>query len=236
MAFARRDVHAQTRRGVDFYDAVVWTRRQGYVVEDQIDPAYVEPYDSRGAFASRGDLRVDQIGHVSGSPARREVGAFAQVDDLVRLRRVAERQTAPPHEFRHRLVNGDLGERALVVFATRGVAIYGLHQLDDRAFAVSDDVRRDAFARRRHLPVDDQHAIIAPRELSLDHDPSRIPLRDAMRPPYLLRRGQVERDALPLAHVVRLDHDRRADGLQGLDRLVLRLREYSARDFDPGVP
>src|SRR5215813_6585488 len=156
-------MHAQTRRGVDFDDAVVRTRRHGYVVEDQIDPTYVEPDDSRGAFAHRGDLRVDQIGHVPGRPARRKVGAFAQIDDLARLRRVAERQTTPPHEFHHRLVDGDLGERALVVFTARGVAIYSLHQLGDRALAVADDVRRDAFARRHQLPVDDQHAIIAPR-------------------------------------------------------------------------
>src|SRR5262245_58864523 len=229
-------MHAQTRRGVDFDDAVVRTRRHGYVVEDQIDPAYVEPDDSRGAFAHRGDLRVDQIGHVSGRTARREVGAFAQVDDLARVGRVAQRHTPPPHEFHHRLVNGDLGERALVIFTARGVAIYGLHQLCDRALAVADDVGRDAFTRRRHLPIDDQHAIIAPRELPLDHDPRRILFRGAIRPPDLLRRGQVERDAFPLAHVVRLDHDRRADDLQGLDRLELRLREYSARDFDPGVP
>src|SRR5262245_64140337 len=182
-------MHAQTRRGVDFDDAVVRTRRCGYVVEDQIDPAYVEPDDSRGAFAHRGDLRVDQIGHVYGRPARREVGAFAQVDDLARLRRVAQRQTAPPHEFHHRRVNDDLGERALVVFAARGMAIYGLHQLGDRALAVADDVGRDAFARRRHLPVDHQHAIIAPRELPLDHDLPRVLLRGAVGVPDLRRLG-----------------------------------------------
>ncbi|HEX2387185.1 MAG TPA: hypothetical protein VHL99_11510, partial [Candidatus Binatia bacterium] len=133
-------MHAQTRRGVDFDDAVVRPRGLGYIVEDQVDPAYVKPDDSRGAFANRGDLRVDQVGHVSGRPARREVGAFAQINDLARLRRVAQSQIAPLHEFHHRRVNGDLGERALVVFAARGMAIHSLHQLGDRALAIADYV------------------------------------------------------------------------------------------------
>ncbi len=39
-----------------------------------------------------------------------------------------------------------------------------------------------------------------------------------------------------MIHVVRFDYDRRADDLQPLDGVGLRLREYPARDFDPGVP
>src|SRR5262249_60498993 len=114
-----------------------------------------QPDDLRGAFTHRGDLRVDKISNVSGRSAGREVGAFTQVDDLVRLRNMVEGQIASFHEFYHRRINRDFGKRPLVVFAARGVAIDGLHQLRDLAVAVRGDLGGGALAPRHHYAVHD---------------------------------------------------------------------------------
>src|SRR5262249_60148267 len=109
-----------------------------------------QPDDLRGAFTHRGDLRVDKISNVSGRSAGREVGAFTQVDDLVRLRNMVEGQIASFHEFYHRRINRDFGKRPLVVFAARGGAIDAPHQLRDPALAVTSHLAGAAVGPRAH--------------------------------------------------------------------------------------
>src|SRR5262249_55974663 len=189
--------------GVDFNDAVIRPHRFGYVVEDQINPAHIQPDNSRSAFAHRGDLWMNKIGHVSGRPAGREVGAFAQKDDLIRSRHVVDSQITPPHQFHHHWINRDFGERPFVVLAARGMAIGGFHQFRDRAPAVTDDVGWDALTRRRYFPIDYQHAVIATHELLLDYDFRRVLFRYVVCLLDLRRSSEIERNAFPLAHIVR---------------------------------
>ncbi|MCG3162843.1 MAG: hypothetical protein JMDDDDMK_04201 [Acidobacteria bacterium] len=178
---------------------------------------------------------MNKISHVSGRPACREIGAFAQVDDFARSRRLIDGQAAPLHEFHHRLINRDFGERLFVVFAARGMAIGAFHQLRNRALAVAGDVGRNAFAGRCDSSVDYEHTVIAAYELLLDDDFRRVLFCDAAGLLDLRGRGEIERDAFALAHVERFDDDRRPDNFQSFDGFSLRLRKHPIRNFDPGV-
>jgi len=150
LSLRRMQVHAKTGAGVDLnHGAALFFQRSADVLCQHVNSRYVESHHSRGFDRAGGDLRVDDVGNVSGSATGAQV-AIAPNQHARAFRR---------HRFRQKPLLGErlqgdgvqhqLGERCSVACTSPRVGINGFDQLCQRMKAVSDNPRWIAAATSR---------------------------------------------------------------------------------------
>ena len=221
LALTGCDVHAEARAGVDLANAgAVLLVADGDVLAEEVDATDVEPHRLDHALGHLAVVGVDDIRHVDGRAAGREVGGLAQQHRLVLLRHGVEGVALLGKAAHGLRVDVDLGELLLVTDAAARVAVERLDQLLDRALAVADDAARHAQGRRFELAVDDQQAMVEALDHLLHQHAVREFLRDVVGDLKFVFVAHVHGHALAVIAVDRLEHDRVADLLRRLDRAV----------------
>jgi hypothetical protein len=177
---------------------------------------------------------VHIVGDVGRRAAGGQVGIVAQ-DDAGAARRhgvggvALQRQTGDGD-----VVEADLGQRGGMAIAAPGIAVDLVHELADVLDAVADDQRRVAAGSGEQLVADDQQPVIVAGKVLFDEDVVAKLDGDAVGVAHLLLVRQVDRDALALVAVARLDDDREADFQRGGTGIILVLGRAALRHGDPG--
>jgi hypothetical protein len=111
LAVGRRQVHAQTRRGVDLDDAaVLLLERAQHVLAHHVDAADVQANHLCRGHRARGDLGVHVVGHVGRAAAGAEVGVVAQHDAAALFGHRLRRQALHLEPADRDVVEADLGQ------------------------------------------------------------------------------------------------------------------------------
>ena len=208
-------VHAQAGRGVDLdHAAALVFQRREHAFANHVHAADVEADHLRRGHGARGQLGVHVVGDVGGGAAGAEVGVVAQDHALalgrhgVGLEALVRQAASAMSSMRI------LRERRGMAVAAARVGVDLLDQLAHGVLAVADHLRRIA-ARRGDQPVaDHQQAEVVAGKVFLHHHRADLDGRVVGRI-QMLARVDVDRHALALVAVARLDHHRHADLLRG---------------------
>ena len=168
-ALARRDVHAESGRGVDLADAAADRAvALGDVRRQEIDAADVEADRANRAHRHVAVVGVNDVRHVGGRAAGRKIRSRAQIDDAAALRHRLRREPGALQHLLRLRIELEPRQHLLVTDAAARILVHDLDELHDGALAVADDVARRAPRRRDQLAVDDQQAMIVAFEERLD--------------------------------------------------------------------
>ena len=214
-------MHAEARRRVDLADAAADILvGLGDVGREEIDAADVQPDGADRAHRHLAVVGVDDVGHVDGRAAGREIGGGAQVHDLAHFGHGVLGVALLVEHALGLLVELEPGEHLLVAHAAPRVLVHDLDQLLDGALAVADDMARHALGGRDQLAIDHQEAVVEALQEALDQDgPAVLAGRDERRLDLVLVH-QPDGDTAAMVGVERLDHDRKADAARGRGRFL----------------
>ena len=109
------------------------------------------------------------------------------------------------------VVEANLGQRGGVAVATARIAVDLFHQLAHGVLAVADHLWRFAPRGGDQLVAHHQQAVVVARQVALDQDIFAEARGGGEAGVELLAGGDVDRHALALVAVLRLDHHRQAD-------------------------
>ena len=203
-------------------------------VADDVDAGDVEADGLRRSDGGGGQFRMDVVGDVGGGAAGGQVGVVAQDDaDATRwhcIGVIALLGEAGKGDF----VEADLGQRGGMTVGAARVAVDDVHQLANGVRAVADDQRRVASGGGDQLVANDQQAPVVAGQEFLDHDVVAELDGDAVGAADLFLGRQIDRNALALIAVLRLDDDRQADFLGGDPGIVLVLDRAAVGHGDAG--
>ena len=228
-------MHAQAGGGIDLNDAaaLVFERLEDGVAH-HVDTGDVEADGLCGSHRRGGEVGMHVVGDVGGGAAGRQVGVVAQDDADAARRHAVGRVTLFGQAGEGDLVEADLGQRRGVAIGAARVAIDDVDQFADGMCAVADDQRRVAPGSGDQLVADDQKAPVVAGQVFLDHDVVAELDGDAVSLAHLLLARQIDRDALALVAILRLDDDRQAHFLGRYPRVVLVLHRAAVGHGDAG--
>ncbi len=212
LAVGRRQVHAQSGRGIDLDDAAVLVL-DGFVhgVAHDVDAADVQSHHLRRRHGASGDVRVHVVGDVGGGAAGGQIGVVAQQHALAERRHAAGIHALFGQARQRDVIEADAGQRSCMATAAARIGVDNVDQLAHRVRAVADDQRRVAPGRCHQFVADDQQAKIVARHIALHQDVVAVRFGGGIGSADLFARGDVDGDALALVAVPGLDHDRQAD-------------------------
>ena len=211
LAVRRRNMHAQAGRGIDLdHAAVLCLQRLQHAFAHHIDAADVQANHLRSRHGARRHGWMHFIGHIGGGAAGAQVGVVAQNDALAlgRNRFGAEALRVKPGDGD--VIKADFGERRGMAFAAPGVLVDDIDQLVHRVHAVAHHLRRLATGGGHQLVAHYQQAEVAARQEALDQHFAMFG-GGAKGDIEVCARRDIDRHALALVAVLRLEHDRQAD-------------------------
>jgi len=187
---------------------------------EEVHTGYVQTDRPGGPDGHLPVVRVHDVGHIHGCAARRQVARRAQVDEASRLRNAVARQASRRQQPVGLVIELDPGQHLLVTDPAPRIPVQRFDQLFDRAPAVSDDVTGNPLRHRDQRSIDDEHPMVEALDKALDEDRSSVSLRLFEGGADLVGLLEIDGDPPPMVGTQRLQHDRIADLLGRVNRLL----------------
>ena len=214
-AFARRDMHAETRACVNFANRPTrFAVRQRDIVGQKVHAANVEtdgPDRPNGHFSI---VRMDDVGNVLRRATRGQVSRRSQVDDLTHLKHGIF-VIAAFHQQPFRLViELEARQYFFVAYATAWIFVNYIDEFSDAVFAIADNMTRLTFCRSDKFAIHHQQAMVESLDITFDDNRTAMLSRFLEAEFDFLISFEVDRNATTMVTVQRLKHDWKANAFR----------------------
>ena len=212
LAVGRRQVHAQTGRGIDLDHATaLFFERMQDAVADNVHAANIESHHACGSHGTGCHFRVHAVGDIGGGAAGGQIGVVAQGDALAFGGHGVGIKPLACQARQSNIVKSDFGQRGRMARAAARVFVDLFHHVTDGVLAITHHVGRFTISRRHQLVANHQQAKVVAGNVAFDQDVIAELGGCRVSRCQLFTRRDVDRHALALVATLGFDHHRQTD-------------------------